>query len=374
MAELDNALRTFVEPGVEAPWLGEDDDEETSLVIVASRTTEQAVTDMDLNGKTITCMPINIKHGTAVNVTMFKPNFSNVRNGSTKRQKISNVSPYDRIVEFADLSDPGVCFVMIFKEQAVSRTMLKNVADIPAIGTPMLVGCPKKSNGYMTKSNLPIIEAEFPLVPLTREAEGYLIRNVIPAVPVRVPETPGELSYFVLHGQSITMQRFRITMDHVSCTGVTCDRKRILHDKNIACGCLNTGFDNKAMVAEATIKVPMPASADTSGVVQNFRSHRFTELVCENTKAMQKMDKKTLSMKYVKHQRRITALVQHVNTNEGWTTVGWFRRGESADASTENATMQSLEANMHLVLVVPTNGDIRNGRSETFNDLRLRAG
>lgn len=359
----------------EAPWLGDPDDDVKSEFLKASGTIDWQISDKELVGKTIMCAPLNLKHGTGTKINFYERTRVFGNNNTVKRQKVESLSKYDRLVEFADLKDGGNCFVMIFREQAKARQMLKNCTDISALGTPMLLGNPRKCVNTMTKSGLPIIEADFPLVPLTVEDGTYDIRKVMPIVPILVPEEPGELKYFVLHEVKIEISRFQYLTETVSCTGRMCDRARELVDKSVSCGCINTQFDRKGTVAEMTVRFPIPISVNGTeyAEVENFRSHRFTELVFADNKAMQKLDRKSIGDKYVKHNKAISQLADYVNSKDGWTILGWFRRGQSADSSTEGATAESQRTTLHIALLTPTNATLRKLEDDGFKNLRLTA-
>ena len=52
-------------------------------------------------------------------------------------------------------------------------------------------------------------------------------------------------------------------------------------------------------------------------------------------------------------------MVNYVNGQEGWTVIGWYRRGENVDANTtENGDKSLVEAGeflKHVTRIVPTN-------------------
>lgn len=246
--------------------------------------------------------------------------------------------------------------------------------DISALGTPMLLGNPLKSVTTMARSGLPLVEAEFPLVPLTVEGAGYDIKEMLPPVAIKVPEEPGQLKYFILHEKPIVITRFQYITEGVSCTGLMCDRARELIDKNVACGCTHTGFDSRGTVAKATVKIPVPTTVNgtENAEVRDYRSQRFTDLVVADNKALQKKDSAYLATKYIKHNKTVKEMVEYFNDHGGWSIVGWFRRGKSADSSTEGATAESFATTLHISLLVPTNGDIRNLRDVEFKNMRIK--
>ena len=72
-----------------------------------------------------------------------------------------------------------------------------------------------------------------------------------------------------------------------------------------------------------------------------------------------------------KHKKKVDTMVKYVNEHNGWTIVGWFRRGEVQDASTEGASADAVKTKLHIALLVPTRDKIRKLRDEEFNKLRI---
>ena len=119
-------------------------------------------------------------------------------------------------------------------------------------------------------------------------------------------------------------------------------------------------------------RFPKTVNGTEFAEVIDFRSQRFTELVVSDNKAMLKKDNAYFAKKYMKHNVVIRDLVKYVNDKgNGWTVVGWFRRGESADSSTEGATAESFSTTLHISLLVPSKQEIRNLKDGEFNQRRL---
>ena len=54
-----------------------------------------------------------------------------------------------------------------------------------------------------------------------------------------------------------------------------------MEDKNVSCGCINTGFDGKPRVAQATIGIPVPPEVNAKKIhdVEDFRSQNCAPVV-----------------------------------------------------------------------------------------------
>ena len=365
--------------GTKAPWLGRPQDNHLSSIIPASRTIDSSIRDAELFGTTILCVPLNLKHGSGASVQFYGSSRGNkqaaVGTGNVPRRvQLQQLANYDRMIEFGDLSDPGRCFTVFLRDQSASRTMLKYFADIPALGTPCMIGSPDKAAGKTKASDMPIVEGEFPYVPLCNETHAsFDLTLALPEVPMVIPDQPGELKYFILHGQPVTMNRTKYIKTGVSCTGRTCDRSMIPSTSK-HCGCLHQGFDQCASVLQCTLVFDVPAdvAAYCVGEVSRFRSQRFTELVVSDNKNMQKTSEDDLNEHYLQLHSAMQALGGCVNDHGGWTIVGWMRRGEIHDKSTLGGTAESLETKLHVVRLSPTSAEIRNLRDDAFNDLRLK--
>ena len=148
-----------------------------------------------------------------------------------------------------------------------------------------------------------------------------------------------------------------------------------LMDKNVGCGCIHTGIDKYARVGQLTVGLTVPESFNEKKYVEihDFRSLRLTELFVHDHKEFQKIGIEEMGDKHVGNNKKIKAMVEYVNQNEGWTIIGWYRRGQTKDASNETVTTEAMETSLHIVLLVPSKVSIRDLKDENFNKLRLGA-
>ena len=272
MEHFQSTPTKFVRDGAFAPWLGDEDDQVVVEIITAAETAEAEITDKELQSKTICAIPLLLKHGTASNVKLFERSSKIQFSNAPKRQRLGDLAKYDRLVEMGDLANGNRCFAILFRDPNNSRKYLRHCTDIPLIGTPVLLGSPKKSSGTL-KSSMPLVEPDWPVVPLDMEKPDFVVKTELKEVCLVKPDVAGEMLFFIHHNEEISVSRFKYMTDMVSCTGRMCDRGKPNLD-NVACGCLNNGFDSSATVAELTIEIRVPTSVVTSGVidVEDFRS------------------------------------------------------------------------------------------------------
>ena len=76
----------------------------------------------------------------------------------------------------------------------------------------------------------------------------------------------------------------------------------------------------------------------------------------------------------------ITNVINFVNENDGWTVVGWYKRGSMKDRSLieasnnnnsneEDTTVASGKLNMHIIELLPTNHQMMNSTTELGRNL-----
>ena len=64
-------------------------------------------------------------------------------------------------------------------------------------------------------------------------------------------------------------------------------------------------------------------------------------------------------------------MCEYVNDHGGWTIIGWFPKGEVKDKPTDDATNASMETNIHVSYLLPTNSAIRDLDDEEFKNLQI---
>ena len=147
---------------------------------------------MDSDGKMVIGILLAIKHhtGTAAqkSVRTFASRYTTGNAPASRMRSNNSASPYDRMLTFADMSNPGKCFVMIFPTSRDSDRLLSYLKITGMIGDYFAVVEPDGIQKSLTDQDLPIVESKNKLVPLDRPADETSVPFQIPLRnPLRIP-------------------------------------------------------------------------------------------------------------------------------------------------------------------------------------------
>lgn len=72
-------------------------------------------------------------------------------------------------------------------------------------------------------------------------------------------------------------------------------------------------------------------------------------------------------------RKKIKKMVEYVNNNGKWTVVGWFRKGEIVDASTNDVGLkfENTTSVLHVSLLVPSKSDVASKTDETYRAMLI---
>jgi hypothetical protein len=253
---------------------------------------------------------------------------------------------YDRIFTFICLNSPGQCFNIISQTPNESDKIMKYAKNHSSIGDIFAIIEPDMARPGI--QNVMTVDTSNELIPIKWDD------SLIPTVPL-VPPPKGHQRYFILKGEKIEM--FKVGAEQASCKGQLCDRQKP-PSRSIGCGCL---YMQRAsdIVFEQIVKF---SYVDESGnnehhTVLHHRSFRTTNLF---TKPIH-MGADPLP--FYERKRDIRTVVRNiqeiVNSNGGWTIIGWYRKGEVEDASApSNENDSKIEGSnkpIHIAYLFPTN-------------------
>lgn len=374
--------------GYSMPWADQDPGSpyhRPPLLIAAEVATRPDVMDEYLEGKACVGLVTSVKHGSAVggkSTKQFERSNYTLTSVATKRQKIATMAPYDRLVMCADLVNPGKMFALTFAYPIDGKRSFFHVKG-PGVGSIIYIGEPKHSRDHIG-SNVPIIKSSWKYIPVSLRGSHVRLENIVPAVPLAIPPGSGEQRYYALHGIAVTISGFRLATEDVSCNGKFCDRQ-FKAIQNVACGCWTHGLSSESVVCECNVNLnvnrPKGMSRHADGtdhnrgiLIQDFRSLRLTEFLFANLSDFAKQEQEAIELQTPAMRRQVNAMVDYVNTNGGWTVVGWFKKGEVKDmaAASDDVKVESDEVKMHLSLLTPTNLDLAYLRSTNIKELQLR--
>lgn len=63
-------------------------------------------------------------------------------------------------------------------------------------------------------------------------------------------------------------------------------------------------------------------------------------------------------------------VIDFINANGGWNIIGWYRRGESKDATDSNNEQRNLakDSTFHIIELIPNHVDLRNSENNNRYD------
>ena len=134
-----------------------------------------------------------------------------------------------------------------------------------------------------------------------------------------------------------------------------------------------TGYKSHG-VAQYVLEFPVPATIeqDKKVSIEKCRSFRTSMLYFVNLAKTAQTETQKDNKRWREIRVKSKSITEYVNEHDGWTTVGWFRLGEKRDLGSVNAEkVESYELRIHVSLLVPTNSDIRNGKDNVFNNLKI---
>jgi hypothetical protein len=253
---------------------------------------------------------------------------------------------YDRMFYFADLNTPGKCFVILTETVNKSDQLMSHAKKMVSVGDIFVVVEPDQVVRAL-QGDVPLINTNKPLYPVTNS-------NFAVVVPLMVPQA-GKQHYF--HLKNVLIQLTKVEAAKASCKGILCDRQHPLMQAG-SCGCL---YFNRlgSIVLEMTVIFPY---TDNNGfqsqcTVPHFCSWRTTQLFL-NPLAMTADESQ-----YTSDTREIRGVVASINNiinaDQGWTIVGWYKKGEVIDASADpNSAGNEITSDnqpIHISYLYPTN-------------------
>jgi len=139
------------------------------------------------------------------------------------------------------------------------------------------------------------------------------------------------------------------------CTGVSCDRQ------NPPCkGCFGKSPSLHPFALNTMLQVndcPECAEVGNNAVFPDFRSYAFSKLFFHNIETFAALALEDMEDNLSELEEVVRTIVQHINSNGGWTIVGWHRVGERVDHISGD-TLQNETTAGHIVRAEPTDSSL----------------
>lgn len=316
--------------------------------------------------KVVMAVCLSVKHvSTSRNIGLnVKRDFGFGAASRNKRFKIAVT--WDRMYVFGDVNRSS-CFTLMLSSAQAARKLIRATMSRPIVGSLYYILEPTCTDDRRTLGTMPILETEYPVIPLKYFTNKSPLKDVLPKVSIKENISSGDQRCFVLHDVTgISLHRFTLTNEGC-CMGVQCDKAYKLESKKGEhCGCVNHHgcLGNAVCQMDVTFPNPFPKDVDPSPSVSvvRFRSWRLSQLFFRDLStyivdvAVAGSEDGVVDNMSLRKSKN--SIVEHVNKNGGWTIVGWFRKGEVTDASNETERLESETVKVHISLLTPTKQDL----------------
>lgn len=257
----------------------------------------------------------------------------------------SKSATYDRIFTFCCLNSPGQCFNVISHNSNQSDMLMRYGKSHSSIGDIFAIIEPDTAISGM--QNVLTVTTKEEFVPIKWKD------TLIPSVAL-VPPPKGHQRYFILKNKKVDL--FKVGAVQASCKGQLCDRQK-KPSRNIACGCLYM-LRASDVVFEGHVKFSYEDASgkSVSHTVLDHRSFRTTNIFIKPIQ----MGADILPFFQRRKDIRIAVktITDIINDNEGWTIIGWYRKGEVEDASApaneNDSKIEGFNKPIHIAYLYPT--------------------
>ena len=206
--------------------------------------------------------------------------------------------------------------------------------------------------GHLTENNLALIETNWPFVQLKA-----------PSLPERSNINVGQdgEKYFI--HKHLQIHFSNLVVVETKCGGTLCDRTRIAEDPGL-CGCYTNNTKNTGTTASMSFLFDIDASKTTSteGTPHVSRFNFFQVTSLRTTKLF--YEKKIIPANSIADYQapevinfvrsKTSAFIEHVNRNDGWTIIGWAKRGMKNSNPEEADRTASEDIKYHISYLYPT--------------------
>ena len=274
------------------------------------------------------------------------------------KKEVSSASQYYRLFLFRDLISPDGKVVYIVEgkhmnDKLWARYPLLRDNGVLTIGTYIGVINPMPINQWFC-NEIPIIECR----------GGCFVMNPpgsVTSINIDMGVTKNTTRAFVLNNVSVDLSS--MVVHNTKCSGRFCDRQRAVEvgHRNRACGCysMKTRIGNIVLVHQVTV-----SKGDTVILtMDDFSSLQFSSLYMKDDfTSTIRFNLLDYTPAYFSLQEAADNVVEYINTNGGFTAIGWYKCGEINDVTNDDSQneVESNEIGYHIVYMFPTNRVIVN--------------
>ena len=303
------------------------------------------------------------------------------RNRTTARETHFSRIFQCRIYSSTNFNDHGTIIYLMEAKNSNKALFDRNLElrdnGTITIGSFVRIIAPQPIEDYMN-GDIPLLKTSASLIVLLRP-------RLMPTVTINYEVSTDQSMAFCLNNRILHLNQTSVIA--TTCNGLMCDKGNINEWNNIkGCGCvgMNPNISNLAFVHSIWIE-------DQTNVMQNitrkvthseFSSTKFSRCYLSGRipATVRKTTLNPTSDVFWALEDCITNVINFVNENDGWTVVGWYKRGSMKDCSLieasnnnnsneEDTTVASGKLNMHIIELLPTNHLMMNSTTELGRNL-----
>jgi hypothetical protein len=246
-----------------------------------------------------------------------------------------------------------------------------------SIGTIFRILGPRPIDNVMS-GDVPMLQSDFPAV-IMKPPKLFVPVNIDPMIQGNTALA------FTINNVELSVSGF--TPVSTSCSGLFCDRQRISewNGSERGCGCYSVLHRRSSIAFQHDIEATLPNGFKIS--MEKFSSNAFTKLfMSENLSPSILLQRLQMTDEMFDIEDHLEDIIAHINNNEGFTIVGWYKRGVINDKSLvaargngSNANNDSGiqvdngDVNFHITTIMPTDRnllDIGTAKGRILRDMK----
>lgn len=246
-----------------------------------------------------------------------------------------------------------------------------------SIGTIFCILGPRPIDNVMS-GDVPMLQSDFPAV-IMKPPKLFVPVNIDPMIQGNTALA------FTINNVELSVSGF--TPVSTSCSGLFCDRQRISewNGSERGCGCYSVLHRRSSIAFQHDIEATLPNGFKIS--MEKFSSNAFTKLfMSENLSPSILLQRLQMTDEMFDIEDHLEDIIAHINNNEGFTIVGWYKRGVINDKSLvaargngSNANNDSGiqvdngDVNFHITTIMPTDRnllDIGTAKGRILRDMK----
>ena len=277
------------------------------------------------------------------------------------KREMSREAHFIRLFLFRDVSSKDGQVVYIVENKNLNDKLWNRFAILRDNGVVTI-------GSYITILNpLPITNFFYNEVPSIETRGGCIVNrkpHVVNEIHIDSAITNDTTCSFVLNKMDITVDSTDV--QNTKCGGLFCDRQRTIEINrgNKACGCYAMSSHVANIVLVHTISVKYQDTHATIFTMDDFSSLKFSDIYLKNpfSSSVKFNQLDMITPAYHSLVNCVDDVIDYINLNGGFTLIGWYRRGEIKDISSDEVVhhVDASDIGYKIVSIYPTNNLLDN--------------